>query len=305
MRKPLLLFISIAAFLLVVAAFSWSLLVGQEGVEASAASGSVVAPPLKADVDSFLADEGADSVEVVEYSSGVLCDYDLADLLDRAPVVVIGEVVGFSEPLLVAPVNGTGARYFTDVYVDVATVYRDDSFAEEGHEGICVSKTISVRIEGGVGERVATISSMAPSFESGKNYLLFLCRKTDADGYNAEGDYYSVVGSKVGAWAETETGVFGSDKKTVNASELDAAVLTYALNDPTGQESELQAELRSLENIYESGEIDESSYLARKERITSQVRGYASIVTTDERSVYEDKIVAASAAGSDAGSGMY
>ncbi len=232
----------------------------------------------------------APPIKIASSSSGMMAAISLDGLLNKASEVVTARVVGFSSSFAVAPLNGASPSFFTNVYLEVTHVYRGDLSAHEYIEEGQNVATITVRIEGGSGERVSVTSNTEPTFQMGTEYLLFLYQPKTPYYYNTEGDYYRVVSMNQGAWSETTPGVFVkvSSTESINEPDIATAVATYHQTVSLEFENPLQSSLNDLENLFVQGRIDEATYESLHDKLMSKPLGYARILTAEEQRIWEN-----------------
>lgn len=124
------------------------------------------------------------SKEAVLHVSASSAECTLESLRDDSDLVASGRYLGKSDPFLVIPVVGgiDSAMYYTDYYFAVEDVFKGDVLVDSSASSRGDS-VISVRMKGGVGDRVAVVNDNAPELEEGADYLLFLYRVLDGLDY--------------------------------------------------------------------------------------------------------------------------
>ena len=130
------------------------------------------------------------SKEAVLHVSASSTECTFESLRDDSDLVASGRYLGKSDPFLVIPVVGgiDSAMYYTDYYFAVEDVFKGDVLVDDSASSRGDS-VISVRMKGGVGDRVAVVNDNAPELEEGADYLLFLYRVLDGLDGNTEGNH--------------------------------------------------------------------------------------------------------------------
>lgn len=233
-------------------------------------------------------------VEVTRHVSFANEDYDLEDYWANSDLVCVGTYVDASEPLLIEPVDGSDPLYFTDLHFSVSDVLSGsvpESCVED--DG---TTTLTVRQQGGVGERVALVNDDALVPSVGDSYLLFLYEIDDGSDYNTEGDhFYLIGGGEFGAWKETGEGTFSKfdGSETVTSEELDELASAPQVT-RTSTQQDGDSYLQEIEVMYLNGEIPKEYYDEVMGRETKEAAEFARVLGADEVEAYEERIVGSS-----------
>ena len=234
------------------------------------------------------------SKEAVLHVSASSAECTLESLRDDSDLVASGRYLGKSDPFLVIPVVGgiDSAMYYTDYYFAVEDVFKGDVLVDSSASSRGDS-VISVRMKGGVGDRVAVVNDNAPELEEGADYLLFLYR---VDG-NTEGNHYYSFGDELGIWEKGASGAFSnSEIGSVDSSSLAVMPVSDAV---PASEQNLQSEdamIEDVRNLFAAGKIDEKMLNAYEELYNASRNGFATIATDDEVAAFEEEMVASSTA---------
>lgn len=184
--------------------------------------------------------------------SGLIEEYTYEDLIQEAPVIVVGQVVGFSDPFQIIPVYGGDPSIFTDVSFQVDHVLRG-----EGSLG----KVLNIRKEGGQINGLQVIVEESPDLELGHSYLLFLYQPKMGGGFNTLGDYYYVLGMEQGVFPLTRD-------EELNPHQLESLELNNGLGVETSLH-EMEKDLNTLSPSQKSHAENENkvkeSFLANQE----------------------------------------
>ena len=238
------------------------------------------------------------SKEAVLHVSASSAECTFESLRDDSDLVASGRYLGKSDPFLVIPVVGgiDSAMYYTDYYFAVEDVFKGDVLVDDSASSRGDS-VISVRMKGGVGDRVAVVNDNAPELEEGADYLLFLYRVLDGLDGNTEGNHYYSFGDRLGIWKKSASGDFtNSEVGSVDAASL--AVMP--LNDAAPvSEQNLASEDAMIEDVraqYAAGKIDERALQSYEDLYSASRNGFATIATDDEVAAFEEAMVASSTA---------
>lgn len=238
------------------------------------------------------------SKEAVLHVSASSAECTFESLRDDSDLVASGRYLGKSDPFLVIPVVGgiDSAMYYTDYYFAVEDVFKGDVLVDDSASSRGDS-VISVRMKGGVGDRVAVVNDNAPELEEGTDYLLFLYRVLDGLDGNTEGNHYYSFGDKLGIWEKGASGAFfNSEIGSVDSSSLAVMPVSDAV---PASEQNLQSEdamIEDVRNLFAAGKIDEKTLNAYEELYNASRNGFATIATDDEVAAFEEEMVASSTA---------
>lgn len=237
------------------------------------------------------------SKEAVLHVSASSAECTFESLRDDSDLVASGRYLGRSDPFLVIPVVGgiDSAMYYTDYYFAVEDVFKgdvlvDDSASPRG------DSVISVRMKGGVGDRVAVVNDNAPELEEGADYLLFLYRVLDGLDGNTEGNHYYSFGDKLGIWEKDSAGNFANaEVGSVSADSL--AVMPISDAAPASEQN-LASEDAMIDDVrarYNEGQIDKKTLDAYEELYSASRNGFATVGTDDDVRAFEEAMVESSA----------
>lgn len=137
----------------------------------------------------------------------------------ESDLVARGTAVEGSSPFLVQPQDGRDPSVFVDYTFAVKQVYRCGQEKEP--------QELTIRVEGGTYQDITVNTSGSPSFEIGKEYIVFLYRAPKNGGYETEGEYYYVTGFEHGVFQETPEEK--TDLSAVKAQKTDKASRFSAL----------------------------------------------------------------------------
>lgn len=157
--------------------------------------------------------------------------YELDALVEESTLIVLGTVEEESAPFLIQGVSGLGELAYTDYSVNVSDIVRGNT--ESGGQ-------ITVRQEGNP-HLTSVVYEDAPILEVGKEYIFFLQKPGMGGGFNTEGDYYYILGSRQGLYEEysdvaplngegDEEKIYVSQQKLLRNGSIDAGVLTIQRN---------------------------------------------------------------------------
>ena len=240
----------------------------------------------------------ANSKEAVLHVSALSAACSFDSLRDDSDLIAEGRYLGKSDPFLVIPVVGgiDSAMYYTDYYFAVEDVFKGDVLVDSSAPSRGDS-VISVRMKGGVGDRVAVVNDNAPELEEGADYLLFLYRVLDGLDGNTEGNHYYSFGDKLGIWGKGASGAFSnSEIGSVDSSSLAVMPVSDAV---PASEQNLQSEdamIEDVRNLFAAGKIDEKMLNAYEELYNASRNGFATIATDDEVAAFEEALVVSSTA---------
>ena len=221
----------------------------------------------------------------------------LESLRDDSDLVASGRYLGKSDPFLVIPVVGgiDSAMYYTDYYFAVEDVFKGDVLVDDSASSRGDS-VISVRMKGGVGDRVAVVNDNAPELEEGADYLLFLYRVLDGLDGNTEGNHYYSFGDKLGIWEKDSAGNFANaEVGSVSADSL--AVMPISDAAPASEQN-LASEDAMIDDVrvrYNEGQIDKKTLDAYEELYSASRNGFATVGTDDDVRAFEEAMVESSA----------
>lgn len=237
------------------------------------------------------------SKEAVLHVSASSAECTFESLRDDSDLVASGRYLGRSDPFLVIPVVGgiDSAMYYTDYYFAVEDVFKgdvlvDDSASPRG------DSVISVRMKGGVGDRVAVVNDNAPELEEGADYLLFLYRVLDGLDGNTEGNHYYSFGDKLGIWEKDSAGNFANaEVGSVSADSL--AVMPISDAAPASEQNlaSEDAMIDDVRALYNEGQIDKKTLDAYEELYSASRNGFATVGTDDDVRAFEEAMVESSA----------
>ncbi len=239
----------------------------------------------------------ANSKEAVLHVSALSAACSFDSLRDDSDLIAEGRYLGKSDPILVIPVVGgiDAAMYYTDYYFEVDNVFKGEALTDDAASR--GSSVISVRMKGGVGDRVAVVNDNAPELEEGADYLLFLYRVLDGLDGNTEGNHYYSFGDKLGIWGKGASGAFSnSEIGSVDSSSLAVMPVSDAV---PASEQNLQSEdamIEDVRNLFAAGKIDEKMLNAYEELYNASRNGFATVGTDDEVAAFEEAMVASSTA---------
>ena len=237
------------------------------------------------------------SKEAVLHVSASSAECTFESLRDDSDLVASGRYLGRSDPFLVIPVVGgiDSAMYYTDYYFAVEDVFKgdvlvDDSASPRG------DSVISVRMKGGVGDRVAVVNDNAPELEEGADYLLFLYRVLDGLDGNTEGNHYYSFGDKLGIWEKDSAGNFANaEVGSVSADSL--AVMPISDAAPASEQN-LASEDAMIDDVrarYNEGQVDKKTLDAYEELYSASRNGFATVGSDDDVRAFEEAMVESSA----------
>lgn len=233
-----------------------------------------------------------DDIVIIRRSSITPPAYSLDELVERADLVVSSTALSQHDSVLIEPVDGEEARFFTDVEFRVDHVYNDKLDAVTDSAG-----SIVVRNEGGNGEHVGMVVEGVPEFEQGAGYLLFLYRLFDGTHYNAAGDHWYVVGAASGAWSADDDGTFCCPYELpeggsfADAAELESVVERLRdsgrLAPNPDRRDGASANLDEIERAHREGRIPDGVYRERLELAELEGTEFAHVMTPEEQEAYE------------------
>lgn len=237
------------------------------------------------------------SKEAVLHVSASSAECTFESLRDDSDLVASGRYLGRSDPFLVIPVVGgiDSAMYYTDYYFAVEDVFKgdvlvDDSASPRG------DSVISVRMKGGVGDRVAVVNDNAPELEEGADYLLFLYRVLDGLDGNTEGNHYYSFGDKLGIWEKDSAGNFANAE--VGSVSADSLAVMPISDAAPASERNLASEDAMIDDVrarYNEGQIDKKTLDAYEELYSASRNGFATVGTDDDVRAFEEAMVESSA----------
>ena len=237
------------------------------------------------------------SKEAVLHVSASSAECTFESLRDDSDLVASGRYLGRSDPFLVIPVVGgiDSAMYYTDYYFAVEDVFKgdvlvDDSASPRG------DSVISVRMKGGVGDRVAVVNDNAPELEEGADYLLFLYRVLDGLDGNTEGNHYYSFGDKLGIWEKDSAGNFANaEVGSVSADSLAVMPISDAAPASERNLASEDAMIDAVRARYNEGQIDKKTLDAYEELYSASRNGFATVGTDDDVRAFEEAMVESSA----------
>ena len=237
------------------------------------------------------------SKEAVLHVSASSAECTLESLRDDSDLVASGRYLGKSDPFLVIPVVGgiDSAMYYTDYYFAVEDVFKGDVLVDSSAPSRGDS-VISVRMKGGVGDRVAVVNDNAPELEEGADYLLFLYRVLDGLDGNTEGNHYYSFGDKLGIWEKDSAGNFANaEVGSVSADSL--AVMPISDAAPASEQNlaSEDAMIDDVRALYNEGQIDKKTLDAYEELYSASRNGFATVGTDDDVRAFEEAMVESSA----------
>lgn len=237
------------------------------------------------------------SKEAVLHVSASSAECTLESLRDDSDLVASGRYLGKSDPFLVIPVVGgiDSAMYYTDYYFAVEDVFKGDVLVDSSASSRGDS-VISVRMKGGVGDRVAVVNDDAPELEEGSSYLLFLYRVLDGLDGNTEGNHYYSFGDKLGIWEKDSAGNFANaEVGSVSADSL--AVMPISDAAPASEQNlaSEDAMIDDVRALYNEGQIDKKTLDAYEELYSASRNGFATVGTDDDVRAFEEAMVESSA----------
>lgn len=133
--------------------------------------------------------------KVVVEQSRTVASLSVEQMALESDLVARGTVEGSSASFLIQPKDGRDASVFTDYTFAVTQIYRG------GQEK--APQEITIRVEGGTYQDITVNTSGSPSFETGREYIVFLYRAPKNGGYETQGEYYYVTGFEQGVFQET------------------------------------------------------------------------------------------------------
>lgn len=237
------------------------------------------------------------SKEAVLHVSASSAECTLESLRDDSDLVASGRYLGKSDPFLAIPVVGgiDSAMYYTDYYFAVEDVFKGDVLVDSSAPSRGDS-VISVRMKGGVGDRVAVVNDNAPELEEGADYLLFLYRVLDGLDGNTEGNHYYSFGDKLGIWEKDSAGNFANvEVGSVSADSL--AVMPISDAAPASEQNlaSEDAMIDDVRALYNEGQIDKKTLDAYEELYSASRNGFATVGTDDDVRAFEEAMVESSA----------
>lgn len=146
---------------------------------------------------------GKPAEKVAEYSSSVVPDYTVDDLMERSEVIVRAVYTGEYEDIRVRSADTGSEDNFRNSYFECTEVYYGDMTKGQ----------LTVRALGGIVGGHNDIYTENPVFEKGKEYILFLSEADSDFEYETEGEYYFIPGMN--------RGVFPLDGEQCHIGELE------------------------------------------------------------------------------------
>lgn len=237
------------------------------------------------------------SKEAVLHVSASSAECTLESLRDDSDLVASGRYLGKSDPFLVIPVVGgiDSAMYYTDYYFAVEDVFKGDVLVDSSASSRGDS-VISVRMKGGVGDRVAVVNDNAPELEEGADYLLFLYRVLDGLDGNTEGNHYYSFGDKLGIWEKDSAGNFANAE--VGSVSADSLAVMPISDAASASERNLASEDAMIDDVrarYNEGQVDKKTLDAYEELYSASRNGFATVGTDDDVRAFEEAMVESSA----------
>ncbi len=132
--------------------------------------------------------------ETVTVVSRYSVPYTVNELIERSTIVVKGTVEEISSPFTVRGVGNIGELQYTDYTISISEIARGENTD---------LSSVVVRMEGNPADGTI-IYEDAPILEIGKEYLLFLQKPGVGGGFNTEGEYYYIIGSRQGVYEKSE-----------------------------------------------------------------------------------------------------
>jgi len=191
---------------------------------------------------------------------GSLVHYDPEDLVSKSELVAVGTVTAQSEGFLVGTASGEGGIVCTDYTFRLDNVWK----------GAPTSRSVTVRVRGGVTEKVTFTMDTEPRLVQGEQFLLFLYKPQMGGAYTTGGDYYYVTGAMQGAFHSAEQG-YENRLGTVLTEEMFAQVRHSA---ETGTSDPREVYLQNLKDQLEAGYLTPEGY----EQLVAQADSYAVMI---------------------------
>ena len=113
----------------------------------------------------------AEDEQILHRIDGALAYVDIPELFEEATLIVEGTVSGNTDAFQIESVSGTVAN-FTDYHFDISTAIQgnlDDDI-----------NSVDIRVQGGTVGNYTEEYTGSPSFETGKDYLVFLYNRAEA-----------------------------------------------------------------------------------------------------------------------------
>lgn len=236
--------------------------------------------------------------------------YDASELAARSNLVVSGEVLGYSEPFMINPVDGADPRCFTEVYVALEDIFKGDpleskmSTAVTGSPGTKDARTvIAIRFLGGATDAFTVTSDERPNLEVGEKGLLFLYRVADGSDYNTEGNHYYLVTGALSAWEKVGDKYRSPEGSELTAEQVQSAAIGSVSANEEGDEGDVDINLtnngvrssddilKTLEKQKAAGAISEEEYETERARAVQAQHGFAKIMSSDEVEAYEEEVM--------------
>ena len=209
-------------------------------------------------------DTSANKEDVTVIKSGILAEYDVSDMFNRATAIITGTMEGTSEPFMVkAPATGIWTIY-TDYQIKPTHVLRGD---------VPEDSNINIRIDGGTVGDTTVICEESPNISPSKEHLFFLYNPNMGGGLNTAGDYYYIVGVNQGIFAYYDTNVY---KCEATSEVLDISqVPSTIVNEEISEDFYYQEFKNNMEGNLENGFITQDEY----NDFLDEVNQYAEIVS--------------------------
>lgn len=136
--------------------------------------------------------------------------YELTELATRADLIVKGTVSGKSDPIKIKPTNGGDASLFTDLSVDVESVYR----------GKANSDTVTVRVQGGELDDFIVESPDDAVIEIGTTYIFFLYQPAWGM-YITENNPYEIISGPQSVFTEVAQEKIAKSEQQLTVDHLE------------------------------------------------------------------------------------
>ena len=188
----------------------------------------------------------AEDEQILHRIDGALAYVDIPELFEEATLIVEGTVSGNTDAFQIESVSGTVAN-FTDYHFDISTAIQgnlDDDI-----------NSVDIRVQGGTVGNYTEEYTGSPSFETGKDYLVFLYQPGRGGSFNTAGDYYYVLGLCQGVFSKNGSGQYISQAgRTLSNDNLIMATSDEPKNPDYFRNEYIENQKRNIENGFISQE---------------------------------------------------
>lgn len=171
---------------------------------------------------------------------GVLEYVGIPDLFKESTLIVEGTISGNTDAFQIKSVSDSIAN-FTDYHFDISSVIQGNLNSD--------TYSIDIRVEGGTVGNYTEEYTGSPSFEVGKDYLVFLYQPGRGGGFNTEGDYYYVLGLCQGVFSKDGNEEYISQSGETLSNDYFVLAISDDPNDPDYFRDEyIENQKRNLDN---------------------------------------------------------